>query len=96
MICCGSAQLLFGKFPNIWCQLGCGWLPAHVGMERTAKEPPAERGVEADPGEGVTATPGAGSAALRLDEYHAALQEIAWDAPTRAPRLAYVMVTWRP
>ena len=65
-------------------------------MERTAKEPLAERGVEADPGEGLTALPGAGPAALRLNDCHAALQEIAWDAPTCAPRLACVMVTWRP
>ena len=36
-------------------------------------ERPAERGVEADPGEGLTATPGAGPAALRLDEGHTAL-----------------------
>ena len=59
-------------------------------------EPPAARGVEADPGEGLRSTPGAGPAALRLYDCHDALLKMAWDAPTCATRLAYVMVTWRP
>ena len=59
-------------------------------------EPPAERGVEAGPGEGLTATPGACPAALRLDDCHDSLLKMAWDAPTSAARLVYVMVTWRP
>ena len=68
--------------------LGCGWLPAHVQMERAAAAPPAERGMEAGPGEGPTATPGAGPAALRLDDCHAALLKIASDAQNAQRRSA--------
>ena len=88
VICCGNAQLLFGNFPEVWCQLGCGWAPAHVSMERAAKEPHAERGVEADPGNGLTAKPGASPAALRLDECDAALLACAWMRPHAQRRLA--------
>lgn len=55
-------------------------------------EPPAEHGVEADPGEGLTATHGARPAALRLDDCHAALLKIVWDVPTCAAPLGHM--TW--
>ena len=52
--------------------------------------------MEADPGEGLTATPGSGPAALRLVDCRAALLKIAWDAPTcAAPLIKDVIVTWR-